>query len=107
MKTSKEAAADAAETATSVLRAPNEWADRAFPPGAGRIRKGAHPDRWQHAAAAALHGWDAHAHHAGEPLQLSAEDYYRALVAASAPDGAGNYRPHAGALSRHAPAGKG
>lgn len=83
---------------------------------------------WQHAAAAALHGWAEHEHHAGEALKLSAEDYKKALLAASEPvtrivgkDGkpgdktnsedAANrgiqtvtdYEPHAAAVSPHSP----
>lgn len=40
---------------------------------------------WQHAAAAALHGWAEHEHHEAKPIQLSADDYKAALLAASAP----------------------
>ncbi len=110
MSKADKAAAAAAETAPSVpaavTQAPEEWAAQAFPPvGAKRDRN--HPSLWQHAAAAALHGWAEHAHHAGAPMRLSAEDYFAALVAASEPDTQGNYRPHPGALSRHAPARKG
>jgi hypothetical protein len=38
-----------------------------------------------HAGAEALHGWREHAHHAGEPIKLSADDYKAALKAASEP----------------------
>jgi hypothetical protein len=38
-----------------------------------------------HAGAEALHGWREHAHHAGEPIKLSVEDYKAALKAASEP----------------------
>jgi len=40
---------------------------------------------WQHAAAAALHGWAQHAHHEAEPIKLSRKDYESALKAASYP----------------------
>lgn len=46
---------------------------------------------WQHQAAAALHGWggpgltEGHEHHEGKPIELTADDYKRALLAASAP----------------------
>jgi len=66
---------------------------------------------WQHAAAAQLHGWNAHEHHAGSPIQLSRADYEAALAAASAPvatlmpNGLTRtvYEPHKPALSPHAP----
>src|SRR5262245_51331988 len=37
---------------------------------------------WQHESAAILHGWALHAHHAGEPMKLSRQDYEAALKAA-------------------------
>lgn len=40
---------------------------------------------WQHAAAAGLHGWTEHAHHAGEPIQITADAYKAALLAATTP----------------------
>lgn len=58
---------------------------------------------WQHNAAAALHGWDAHAHHAGEPIRMTAKAYRNALRAAAAPDALGEYLPHEAALSPHCP----
>lgn len=67
---------------------------------------------WQHAAAAQLHGWGLHEHHAGAPILLSQADYEAALKAAEAPvtlPADGNrqaitvYVPHAPALSPHAP----
>ncbi len=58
---------------------------------------------WQHNAAAALHGWDAHAHHAGEPIRMTAKAYRNALRAASSPDERGEYLPHDAALSPHCP----
>ena len=54
---------------------------------------------WQHGAAAALHCWDLHEHHAGGPLLLTESDYLAALKAAEGP----SYKPHAAALSPHAP----
>jgi hypothetical protein len=53
---------------------------------------------WRHAAAASLHGWSQHEHHAGKPIQLSDADYEAALEAASAPKGV-SYEPHKPALS--------
>lgn len=38
-----------------------------------------------HAGAEALHGWREHAHHEGEQIKLSVEDYKAALKAASVP----------------------
>ena len=96
----------AAAAADESLRTPEQWRAHAFPNG-GRDNKRLHPSLWQHSAAAALHGWDAHVHHVGAPMQLSGEDYFAALVSASEPDAKGNYRPHPGALSPHARAGKG
>jgi hypothetical protein len=85
---------------------------------------------WQHAAAAQLHGWGLHEHHAGQAIELSLDDYKAALLAAAEPvtrlvnaDGspgepltpdavaklngrkptASHYEPHKGALSPHAP----
>ncbi|MEM9693009.1 MAG: hypothetical protein AAGA56_10720 [Myxococcota bacterium] len=51
---------------------------------------------WEHRAAATLHGWDLHAHHAGRPLELSLDDYEAAISAASAAR-----PPHAAAVSPH------
>lgn len=64
---------------------------------------------WQHNAAAALHGWAAHAHHEGQPIRLSREAYLAALKAAEAPvpisasSKVTDYVPHAAALSKHCP----
>lgn len=55
----------------------------------------------RHAAAAQLHGWALHAHHAGEPMRLSEADYRAALEAAS--PAKGNGVPHKAALSKHSP----
>lgn len=84
----------------------------------------------EHAAAAALHGWNAHAHHANETFRCTREAYEAALKAAAAPvtrtldkDGKPGpaldaeqvaklngskplvhvYEPHTAALSKHAP----
>jgi hypothetical protein len=40
---------------------------------------------WQHNAAAALHGWAEHEHHEAKPVNISLDDYKKALLAASAP----------------------
>jgi hypothetical protein len=40
---------------------------------------------WQHNAAAALHGWAEHEHHEAKPVDLSIDDYKKALLAASSP----------------------
>jgi hypothetical protein len=85
-----------------VKRTPDEWRALCFPP---KNKRGLQHDfAWQHGAAAALHMWGHHAHHAGAPIQLSGADYYEALVAASTPTKTGDYRPHHGALSPLAPA---
>jgi hypothetical protein len=83
----------------------------------------------QHAAAEALHGWKEHAHHEAAEIQISLDDYKKALVAAWKPvtrrvnekgERVGepldseeaakkgtptvtDYEPHAAALSKHAP----
>ena len=54
------------------------------------------PERFHHECAAALHGWKAHLHHAGEQLQLTRDDYQAAIAAAL--KGSGDI-PHAPALS--------
>ena len=56
---------------------------------------------WEHEAAAVLHGWTKHAHHAGEPMQLSRQDYESALKAAGVTNAKGEYMPHPAALSPH------
>jgi hypothetical protein len=57
-----------------------------------------------HAAAAALHGWDAHRHHFGEHLYLTARDYEAAIVAATTtPEGEREPVPHRAALSPRCP----
>lgn len=40
---------------------------------------------WQHAAAAALHGWAEHEHHEAAPIRLKVGDYKLALLAATNP----------------------
>ena len=79
-------------------RTPAEWAAQCFPAG---TRGMPHPKLWQHKAAAALHGWGDHEHHAGEPIKLTGEEYYGALVAASEPATDGNYLAHLPACSPH------
>ncbi len=79
-----------------------------------------------HAAASALHGWNDHAHHAGEPFRCTREAYEAALQAASHPvtrlaaggdpldaeqiaelngtkPTVSTYEPHEAALSEHCP----
>lgn len=56
---------------------------------------------WPHEAAAMLHGWALHEHHAGTPMKLSRADYEAALKAASQTDSRGEYQPHVAALSPH------
>ena len=88
----------------------DDWRAAKFPPSkSGRP----HPDLYMHAAAAALHGWAPHAHHANQPMKLSEADYDAALKAASSmtldPGSAQrrpHYRPHAAALSPHHPRSK-
>jgi hypothetical protein len=102
----------AATVGTAEMRAPEDWAGvcgqrrpRAFESTVSHIN-GKPFDvigdfLWQHEVAAVLHGWAAHAHHAGEPMRLTRADYESALKAA-APD-KGNPTPHPAALSPHAP----
>ena len=74
------------------------WGKLKFPPD--KIGKLTRPtfDRWKHGAAAALHGWRQHAHHAGAPMELSEPDYDAALEAAQKAE----CIPHKPALSEHA-----
>jgi len=51
---------------------------------------------WQRAAAASLHGWREHVHHAGAPIELTQTDYVAALEAAVT---GGGDKPHLPALS--------
>ncbi len=58
----------------------------------------------EHKAAAALHGWNDHQHHAGEPMSLTDEDYLEAIEAAKRPpQGTNKLRPHQPACSEHCP----
>ena len=61
------------------------------------------PYLWEHEAAAVLHGWALHAHHAGEPIKLTRADYEAALKAAGVTNDKGEYVPHPAALSPHKP----
>lgn len=54
----------------------------------------------EHAAAAQLHGWTAHAHHSVEPLRLKADDYRAAIIAAACSDKP-KLVPHEPALAPH------
>ena len=54
----------------------------------GHVKTRVHPRAmtiysWQHKAAAALHRWNHHAHHAGEPKQMTLAVYEAALDAAA------------------------
>ncbi len=44
-----------------------------------------HVNSFQHNSAAALHGWAEHEHHEAKPIDLSLDDYKKALLAASDP----------------------
>jgi hypothetical protein len=78
----------------SETRAPEVWAREYFP-ASDRGRQ--HKACFKHGAAAALHGWALHEHHAGAAMQLTREAYLGAIRAASAADN--NYAPHPAALS--------
>lgn len=94
-------ATKAPERAAPATKTPEQWKAVAFPASGKKARP--HVSLWQHNAAAALHGWAKHQHHAGAPMQLTGEDYFAALVAASEPTGkAGDYVPHPAALSPYA-----
>lgn len=57
-----------------------------------------------HAAAAQLHGWNAHSSHTADPLTLTLSDYKAALKAGSeAPKGKQTYEPHEAACSPYRP----
>ncbi len=67
----------------------------------GRVVDGVrrpHVDRWKHEAAAALHGWAAHAHHQACEMELTAEDYASAVEAACILNDKGIPTPHKPAL---------
>ena len=72
---------------------PGEWCAAIFP-----SESRPHPDLWKHEAAAALHGWAAHRHHAGQPIQLTRADYEAAVAIV---EGVQPYTPHQTALSEH------
>lgn len=55
--------------------------------------------RWAHAAASSLHGWREHKYHAGQSLELTRDDYDKAITAAN--DYRDKATPHAPALSPH------
>ena len=55
----------------------------------------------RHAAAAALHGWNDHAHHEGRELEMTEADYRTALDAGHPKKG--NPKAHRPALSKHCP----
>lgn len=83
------------------LKTPDEWQKTLFP---ASERGAPHPEAWKHGAAAALHGWELHAYHTGQPMRLSEADYRAALEAAvtfqpvPGKEGAFTYLPHAPAL---------
>ena len=60
----------------------------------------------QHMAAAQLHGWNDHRHHAGSDDAMVEEDYEAAIKAAMRPvkctDGRSRYVPHDAACSKYA-----
>lgn len=98
-----EAPTELPPAAPAVTATPDEWCAVLFPPN----EKGrAHPDCWKHGAAAALHRWADHEHHAGKPMQLSQADYEGAIKAALSmvqvkrgSEQIPTYVPHAAALS--------
>lgn len=60
--------------ADDVLQTPERW----------RILLAQSPRQaWKHAVAAVGHGWAQHAHHTGQPMQLTAAEYNAALEAAA------------------------
>jgi hypothetical protein len=81
-------------------RSVDEWGRIRFPITGKGVMKSIPPDAWKHTAAAAMHGWNEHAHHAGQPMRLSEADYDKALEAAG--DGRGS-KAHAAAVSAHCP----
>lgn len=56
-----------------------------------------------HHAAAGLHGWDVHRHHANGELELTEHHYREALKAAERPSSGSVYRPHKPAVSPYSP----
>lgn len=57
-----------------------------------------HVARWMHAAAAAMHCWPQHAHHEAKEMELTPEDYGKAIEAACKLDSKGRTQPHKPAL---------
>lgn len=57
------------------------WAKRKFGSTTVRNKEQIHPKAWQHKAAAALHCWLEHAHHAGAEMELTESDYDAAIEA--------------------------
>jgi hypothetical protein len=74
----------------------DKWRDELFP---RQTRGRPHPDAWKHAAAATLHDWPLHQHHAATPMELTRADYEAALAASESTDASGAYVPHPAALS--------
>lgn len=94
-----------APTKTELLT-PDQWARRkglfVETRQAGEVRIPAESHfHWSHAAAAALHGWASHEHHASEPMKLAEADYDAALKAVTEPGESGQSRAHKPALSPH------
>lgn len=88
----------------SVKLTVSEWLQKKFPGTTTANGFRPHGDAWKHAAAAALHCWAEHAHHAGEEMQLSEADYDAACESACKVDPkTRDYKPHGPALSKHAP----
>lgn len=74
----------------------------------GQVVTGPKPHRRKsfspsHLAAATLHGWNAHAHHAGEPFLMSIGDYEKALAAPGNVYEDRRCRPHEPARSKWCP----
>ena len=59
----------------------SEWAKRKFGSRTLKGKQFIHPEAWKHAAAAALHCWPEHAHHAAAEMELTEEDYDAAIEA--------------------------
>ena len=87
-------------TSSSEKKPPQYWLQRlqrfTLGPKMGK-RPRVRVPHWQHAAAAALHGWGQHAHDEQAPIMLSESDYTKALEAAES----NPPKPHKGALSKH------
>lgn len=133
-KAEAKAAADAAKVATAKAVAEAKAAEKAEAAAAAAAKKKADapdtPDGWarrcgklltikllsgqrvkrpepMHLAAAQLHGWDDHRHHAGGHMLMVRDAYEKALKAVERPvlcdDGKYHYVPHPEALSEHHP----